>query len=75
MLGKLKPVHRGELRRLGVRIGFNLILQSCKTHAAAACAYLKDVLERLPSMTNHQVAQITPQTWAAGRKIKPAIAS
>ncbi len=51
------------------------ILQSCKTYGVEPYAYLKDVLERLPSMTNHQVAQITPKAWAAARKIKPAIAS
>ena len=51
------------------------ILQSCKTYGVEPYAYLKDVLGRLPSMTNHQVAQITPKAWAAARKIKPAIAS
>jgi len=27
-------------------------------------AYLKDVLTRLPTMTNRQIAEITPAAWA-----------
>ena len=35
---------------------------------STADRYLKDVLTRLPSMTNHQVPSITPAAWAAARK-------
>jgi len=27
-------------------------------------AYLKDVLTRLPKMTNHQIPEVTPVAWA-----------
>jgi transposase len=27
-------------------------------------AYLKDVLSRLPRMTNHQIPEVTPSAWA-----------
>jgi transposase len=27
-------------------------------------AYLKDVLTRLPRMTNRQIPEVTPQAWA-----------
>lgn len=48
------------------------ILQSCKTHGIDPYAYLKDVLERLPYMTNQQMHLITPRAWANARKIKLA---
>jgi len=27
-------------------------------------AYIKDILNRLPTMTNHQIIEITPEPWA-----------
>ncbi len=51
------------------------IIQSCKAHQVEPYTYLKDVFTRLPSMTNHQVAEITPRAWAKARKEQPAIAS
>ena len=51
------------------------IIQSCKAHQVEPYAYLKDVLTRLPSMTNHQIAGITPKAWATARKERLPIAS
>lgn len=44
------------------------IIQSCKAHGVEPYAYLKDVLERLPSMTNHQIPGITPHAWAKAQR-------
>ena len=44
------------------------IIQSCKASGINPYAYLKDVLERLPSMTNRQIPDITPQAWAKTRR-------
>lgn len=44
------------------------IIQSCKAHGVEPYAYLKDVLERLPSMTNHQIPGITPRAWANAQR-------
>ncbi len=51
------------------------IIQSCKAHHVEPYAYLKDVLTRLPSMTNHQIPDITPKAWAKTRKEDIPIAS
>ena len=51
------------------------IIQSCKAHQVEPYAYLKDVLTRLPSMTNHQIPHITPKTWAKAHKQALPIAS
>jgi transposase len=48
------------------------ILQSCKTHGIDPYAYLKDVLERLPQMTNQQIHLLTPRTWIEQRSMKLA---
>jgi transposase len=40
------------------------IIESCRRRGIDPYAYLKDVLTRLPNMTNHQVPEITPAAWA-----------
>lgn len=40
------------------------IIMSCRSRGINPHAYIRDVLTRLPSMTNHQIAQVTPEAWA-----------
>jgi transposase len=51
------------------------IIQSCKAHSVEPYTYLKDVLTRLPSMTNRQIPSLTPRAWAATRKEALLLAS
>lgn len=51
------------------------ILHSCRNHGIEPCAYLKDVLTRLPTMTNHQVPALTPRAWAKAQRAPAALAS
>lgn len=44
------------------------IIESCRRRGVEAYAYLRDVLTRLPTMTNWQIKDITPQAWAKSRK-------
>jgi transposase len=44
------------------------IIESCRRRGINPQAYLHDVLTRLPSMTNWQVSQLTPQAWALSQK-------
>jgi transposase len=39
------------------------IIESCRRRGVEPFAYLKDVLTRLPQMTNKQVAQLLPSVW------------
>ena len=39
------------------------IIESCRARGIDPSAYLRDVLTRLPSMTNWQVKNITPEAW------------
>jgi hypothetical protein len=49
------------------------VIESCRRRGVDPYAYLKDVLSRLPRMTNRQVAEITPEAWGKARqKLQPA---
>jgi len=44
------------------------IIESCRRQQIDPSAYLRDVLTRLPTMTNWQIKDITPQAWVQERK-------
>ena len=39
------------------------IIESCRRRGLDPAAYLRDVLTRLPNMTNRQIPEVTPATW------------
>jgi transposase len=41
------------------------IIESCRRHNIEPYTYLRDVLTRLPTMTNRQIKDIVPKAWAA----------
>ena len=48
------------------------IIENCRRRGIDPSGYLRDVFTRLPSMTNWQVKEITPKTWAKDRS-NPAL--
>jgi hypothetical protein len=51
------------------------IIESCRNRGINPSEYMRDVLTRLPSMTNWQISEITPKAWAeakAGAEKLPA---
>jgi len=44
------------------------LIESCRRRGIDPYAYLKDVLTRLPKMTNHQIPEVTPAAWAKARQ-------
>ena len=44
------------------------LIQNCRMHGVEPLAYLKDVLERLPTATNQNVQQLTPLNWKKARE-------
>lgn len=44
------------------------LIENCRRNGIDPLTYLKDVLTRLPSTTNRQVAQLTPRNWQAARE-------
>jgi len=44
------------------------LIENCRLHGVEPYAYLKDVLERLPTCTNQNVDQLTPLKWKQARQ-------
>ncbi len=44
------------------------IIETCRRRSIDPYAYLRDVLSRLPRMTNHQIPEITPEAWAKSHR-------
>lgn len=44
------------------------LIANCRLHGVEPYEYLKDVLARLPSATNQQLAELTPKAWKAARQ-------
>ena len=40
------------------------VIETCRRRGIDPYAYLKDVLTRLPNMTNHRIHTVTPSSWA-----------
>lgn len=40
------------------------IITSCRSRGIDLDYYIRDVLTRIPSMTNRQIVEITPEAWA-----------
>ena len=47
------------------------IIESCRCRGIDPYAYLRDVLTRLPSMTNWQIKHVTPAAWAKSSRSSP----
>jgi transposase len=51
------------------------IIESCRRHDIESYTYLRDVLTRLPTMTNRQIKDVVPKAWAiASRNTVPRAA-
>ena len=44
------------------------VIESCRRRGLDPFAYLREVFTRLPTMTNWQVKDLTPEAWAKTRK-------
>lgn len=44
------------------------LIENCRRLGIDPYAYLRDVLSRLPHMTNYQVPEVTPAAWAKARR-------
>jgi len=47
------------------------LIESCRRRGLDPHAYLRDVLTRLPAMTNWQIKDITPEAWAKAQRRPP----
>jgi len=50
------------------------LIECCRRRGLDPYTYLRDVLTRLPRMTNHQIHEVTPEAWAKSRQqVRPAV--
>ena len=47
------------------------IIEACRSRGIDPQTYLRDVLTRLPKLTNRQIKDITPEAWAKPRQLTP----
>ena len=47
------------------------VIESCRRRGLDPYAYLRDVLTRLPQMTNRQIPEVTPPAWGKPKKPLP----
>jgi hypothetical protein len=52
-----------------------LIITNCRNRGIDPYAYLRDVLTRLPLMTNRQISGITPEAWTVSHVQSKELAS
>ena len=45
------------------------IIEACRSRSIDPQSYLRDVLTRLPTLTNRQIKDVTPEGWAKTRRI------
>lgn len=62
-IGEAKAGQRGAI--------IYTIIESCRRRGVDPLAYLRDVLTRLPSMTNWQIKDVTPEAWAKSKQRSP----
>jgi transposase len=51
------------------------VIESCRRRAIDPYTYLREVLTRLPTMTNRQIPEVTPEAWAKAQRTDIAKAS
>ena len=51
------------------------VITSCRNRGIDPHEYIRDVLTRLPNMTNHQIPDITPAKWAEEKHSQKRLAS
>jgi transposase len=51
------------------------LIECCRRRGLDPFAYLRDVFTRLPSMTNRQIQQLTPEAWAKARRAEQRAAA
>ena len=46
------------------------VVESCRRRGLDPLAYLRDVLSRLPNLTNRQIPEVLPAAWAKTQQLK-----
>jgi transposase len=66
-IGKKNWLFIGDAKAGDRAAVFYTLLGNCRSLQIDAQAYLQDLFTQLPTMTNHQIPEITPAAWAKNR--------
>lgn len=69
-IGKKNWLFIGDAKAGDRAAVFYTLIGNCRRLQIDPQAYLQDLFTRLPTMTNHQVAEITPAAWAKNRALQ-----
>ena len=50
---------------------FFTLIEACRSRGIDPQTYLREVLTRLPTMTNRQIKDLTPEVWARAQPARP----
>ena len=68
-IGKKNLLFIGDAAAGGRSAIIYTVIESCRRRGLDPFAYLREVFTRLPTMTNWQVKDLTPEAWAQARKL------
>jgi transposase len=51
------------------------LIENCRRQGIDPYTYLRDILTRLPTMTNRQIAEVTPAAWACAKSVPTGLAA
>ncbi len=67
-IGKKNWLFIGDANAGSRAATFYTLVGNCRRLEVDAYAYLKELFTRLPTMTNHQIKEITPIAWAKAQQ-------
>lgn len=67
-VGKKNWLFIGQANVVQRSAGVYKVIESCRRRGLDPCAYLRDVLTRLPYSTNWQIKDLTPEAWASTQR-------
>ena len=67
-LGKKNWLFVGEAQAGDRSAIIYTVIESCRRRGLDPYAYLREVLTRLPHMTNRQIPEVTPEAWGKSRR-------
>jgi hypothetical protein len=74
-IGKKNWLFIGEAEAGQRSVIIYTVVESCRRRGLDPYAYLREVLTRLPNMTNHQIPEVVPAVWGKTQRplqVQPA---
>ena len=70
-IGKKNRLFIGEVQAGQCSVILFTIIEACRSRGTDPQTYLREVLTHLPTLTNRQIKDVTPDAWAKAQKAAP----